>query len=161
MLSEEYIKIMDTFKTWYGLLNINRRFANYELSHGDSVTTTDKIAEHQLKKLYEEAENYSELTGVLDMDNSELEVEVYKPLADVDNKIAEYYDDKKAEVIVFKTANGIVNGFVNIKEESDENDTDEEEDDLSDVILIHLTYDQVQDIMDDIDNWSCIGNPYY
>ena len=55
----------------------------------------------------------------------------------------------------------IVNGFVNIKEESDKNDTDEEEDDLSDVILIHLTYDQVQDIMDDIDNWSCIGNPYY
>lgn len=51
--------------------------------------------------------------------------------------------------------------IVNIKEESDENDTDEEEDDLSDVILIHLTYDQVQDIMDDIDNWSCIGNPYY
>ena len=87
---------MDTFKTWYGLLNINRRFANYELSHGDSVTTTDKVAEHQLKKLYEEAENYSELTGVLDMDNSELEVEVYKPLADVDNKIAEYYDDKKS-----------------------------------------------------------------
>ena len=113
------------------------------------------------KKLYEEAENYSELTGVLDMDSSELEVEVYKPLADVDNRIAEYYDDKKAEVIIFKTANGIVNGFINIKEELDENNADEDEDDLSDVILIHLTYDQVQDIMDDIDNWSCIGNPYY
>ena len=132
------------FKEWYRLLNFSREKVRYRLKDGDD--TTECLAEHRIFRS-DDCENYIDISDILSISDDRLEIRKFKPYGNLENTIEEYYDSSELLVLAFEVDSQLVNGFVWIKDESDDS-----------VKTVHLTLEQLQDIMYDIDNWVETGD---
>ena len=132
------------FKEWYRLLNFSREKVRYRLKDGDD--TTECLAEHRILRS-DDCENYIDISDILSISDDRLEIRKFKPYGNLENTIEEYYDSSELLVLAFEVDSQLVNGFVWIKDESDDS-----------VKTVHLTLEQLQDIMYDIDNWVETGD---
>lgn len=131
------------FKEWYRILNFSREKVRYKLKDGDDAT--ECLAEHRILRS-DNCENYIDISDILSISDDRLEIRKFKPYGNLENTIEEYYDSSELLVLAFEVDSQLVNGFVWVKGESDDS-----------VKTVHLTLEQLQDIMYDIDNWVETG----